>query len=291
MSRPKRKYLVHDLPAAAYHARPETSISRLKVLQQSPLHYQFRLANPITSTAMTRGSVTHTLTLEPHKFPAEYLVWNRRTDSGRMAPRSGKAWDEFLAEAGSRKVVTEEDHATASAMSSAVLADPIAARYLRQGDAEVSMFWLSGKRPCRGRVDWLTKDGREHVVVGLKTVRDCRPDEFSRAAHRLGYHLQWAFYHDGYKSITRRTPRMVEIVVESEPPHAVVTYVIPEDVLAQGRDEYAALLQRLDVCEREKRWPGPAEAELQFSLPTWAYSAREDEELTGGADLNWEGIA
>jgi hypothetical protein len=53
---------------------------------------------------------------------------------------------------------------------------------------------------------------------------------------------------------------MVEIVVESAPPHAVVTYIIPEDAILQGRDEYEKLLEVLQRCERTGEWRGPRSA-------------------------------
>jgi hypothetical protein len=137
--------------------------------------------------------------------------------------------------------------------------------------------WDMDDRECKGRVDWLTHQDDGPVIAGLKTARDCRPFIFGSAAAKLGYHLQWAYYLDGYQAITGKAARLVEIVVESEPPHAVVVYVIPEDVLEQGRDEYRELMRMLALYEARDEWPGPAETEQILTLPTWVYGPAEED--------------
>lgn len=264
------------VPNDEYRAVDAINVSLLKELRRSPLHFQHAKANPKESAAMTLGTAAHCATLEPERFAHDFVVWDRRTDSGRAAPRTGKAWEAFVAEAGARTVLTVEEYGLAVEMAAAVRTDPVAAKYLASGEPEVTLRWDLDGRPCKGRVDWLTHMDGEPVIVGLKTARDCRPFMFSSAAARLGYHLQWSWYFDGYRAIKRRTPRMVEIVVESAPPHAVVAYVIPEDVLDQGRDEYQELLRQLAICERDGRWPGPAETELVLSLPSWVYGSEDD---------------
>lgn len=264
------------VPAADYFAREALSISRLKELRRSPLHYRHAMANPKESPAMALGTAAHCATLEPERFGRDYAVWSRRTDAGRMAPRSGKAWEAFVAECGGREVLTEDECSLALGMAAAVRSDPVAAKYLESGDPEVTLEWSLGERACKGRADWLTTQEDGPVIVGLKTARDCRHFAFATAAARLGYHLQWAYYFDGYQAITQRQARMVEIVVESAPPHAVVVYAITEDILAQGRDEYLRLLELLATCEARGEWPGPAETEQVLSLPSWVYGTDED---------------
>ena len=264
------------VPAVEYFARPEISISRLKELRRSPQHYRHALLHPKESSAMTVGTAAHCATLEPERFASNFVVWTRRTESGRAAPRNGKIWDAFLVDAGERTVLTADEYEIATAMAAAVRSDPVAAKYLETGDPEATMTWEIDGRPCKGRADWITNLDGEPVLVGLKTARDCRTFAFGAAAARLGYHLQWAFYFDGFSTITGRAPRMIEIVVESAPPHAVVVYFVPEDVIEQGRDEYQDLLRLLADCEARDEWPGPATTEQMLSLPSWVYGTDED---------------
>lgn len=245
------------------------SITRLKVMLRSPKHYRHNLSNPKESRPLSLGRAAHCAILEPERFAADYCAWDRRTSSGAMAPRKGKHWEAFGANNAGKEIVAEPDYSLALAMQDAVRSDDDAMRYLRTGDAEVVMQWQMFGRDCKGRADWITKVDGEDVLVGLKTARDCRPREFGRDARRYEYHMQWAFYADGFKTITGRMPKVVEIVVESAPPHAVAVYVVPDEVLTRGFDEYTNLLEQLDECEKLDRWPGPVQGEQVLILPTW----------------------
>lgn len=274
------------LPADVYHALPGVSISRLKELQRSPLHYRYRLDHPKETPPMTLGTAAHCAVLEPERFVREFAVWNRRSDSGNACPRKGQFWDAFVLENTGKTILTEDEYHAAVSLGKAVRADALAMRYLETGEPEVSMQWTlncvptSGPVatvPCRGRADWLTRINGEHYVIGLKTARDPRAFPFGAAGYKLGYHMQWAFYFDGYKALTGIEPKMREIVVESSPPYDVGVYNIPDDVIEQGRADYETLLRVLIECERLDQWPGFAQgAEVIFTLPTYAYEKMED---------------
>ena len=269
------------VPFATYAAMDGLNISRLKELRRSPQHYVHRIAHPKRTDALTLGLAAHVAVLEPERFDRDYAVWSERTDSGRMSPRNGRKWETFQVAAAGREILTEDEADEATRIALAVRSEPAAMKYLQQGDPEVTLQWMHLDRPCKGRVDWLTRiDGRD-VIVGLKTTRDCRHFAFASQAAKLGYHLQWGWYFDGYVAITTRTPRLVEIVVENEAPNAVAVYTISDDIVAQGRDEYLALLDQLEECERTDLWPGPAGGvEQELSLPSWVYGTEASDDLS-----------
>jgi hypothetical protein len=274
------------LPRQAYDAIDAISITRLKELRRSPQHYKYLLDNPKSSTALTLGLAAHTATLEPERFLKDFAVWDHHTDTGRMAPRNGRWWELFKAEHPNTTILTEDEARTATEIALAVRGHLIAITYLAEGDPEATLRWdLDDEgRPCKGRVDWLTKTDGVATLVGLKTARDCRHFVFGAQAAKLGYHIQWAFYHDGYKLITGTAPMMIEIVVENTPPYAVGVYNIPSDIIEQGRDEYFRLLALLGECERNDEWPGPQEGIEDLTLPSWAYERDEDVSQLG---LEW----
>jgi exodeoxyribonuclease VIII len=269
-----RGRLVEGIPFDLYCALPGVNVSSLKEMHRSPLHYRHAKLNPrAPSKAMALGTAAHCATLEPDRFAAEFAAWT----GGR---RAGKEWDAFVAHAESDglTVITSDEMAAALAIAAAVRACPDAAKYLASGSSEVSMVWDARGFLCRGRVDWLTEVDGCDVLVGLKTTRDCRPREFGRQSANLAYHWQWAFYRDGFEAVTGRAPFMVEIVVESTPPHAVAVYIIGEGVMCQGRDEYTAALDELGECQRVGVWPGPVTGEQELTLPAWAMG--EEYEVT-----------
>lgn len=265
------------MPLDEYRAIEAVSITKLKELGRSPQHYRYALDHPKETEPLVLGTAAHCATLEPERFSRQFATWERRTDAGAMAPRRGQYWEEFARANAGREIITQDQDALARAIATAVRGDPVAMKYLAAGEPEVAMEWVLDGRQCKGRVDWLTHVAGEPVLVGLKTARDCRPFPFGSAAAKLGYHLQWGFYLNGYSAIKDGVkPRMVEIVVESTAPHAVVVYTIPDDVLLQGEEEYTQLLSTLGRCEREDNWPGPATQEQVLTLPSWIYQVDDD---------------
>jgi hypothetical protein len=265
------------MPEPDYRALPALNISLLKEMRRSPKHFQHARHSPKQSAPMRLGTAAHVATLEPERYAKQFAVWDRRTEADAMAPRRGKHWDAFIFEHDGQTVITADEADLAQTIAAAVRSDPVAAPYLSAGEPEVVIEWLAYGRPCKGRADWLTTSAAGPTIVGLKTARDCRPFPFGVAAAKLGYHLQWAWYHDGYWMDRKSRPQMVEIVVEPSPPHAVVVYSIPDDVIDQGRDEFEALVRQLDECEARNVWPGPAETEQILTLPSWVYGPADDD--------------
>jgi hypothetical protein len=276
------------MPRADYDRIQAMSITRLKEMRRSPQHYQHALAHPKESDALTLGIATHVAVLEPERFVKDFATWDRRTAADAMAPRRGQFWDEFCEAHAGRTILTPNERDTAQAIAKAVRGSPLAMRYLESGDPEVTMEWTLGEgldaRKCKGRVDWVTAIAGERYIVGFKTARDCRHFQFASQAAKLGYHLQWAWYADAYQRV-KGPAKVIEIVAESEPPHAVAVYRIPADIIMQGRDEYGSLLEQLAFCEGHGDWPGPQPTEEDLSLPSWAYGGDADDDI---ADIGLE---
>lgn len=262
----------HGIPFAEYQGTRSLNISSLKNMGRSPLHYRYRLDHPMkASAAMELGTAAHAAVLEPTRFALDYVVW----DGGR---RAGKDWDAFVAVAGTKKILTVKDYEAVLCMQTSVRANRYAAMYLETGAPEVTMEWADDVTgyDCKGRADWITRDGKADVVLGLKTAKDCRQIPFGNQAARLGYHLQWAFYFDGWQTIHGTAPRMVEIVVENVEPFDCAVYVIGDEVLEAGRLEYRRLMDLLTECETSGQWPGAVPGQELLSLPSWVYESESD---------------
>lgn len=266
------------MPRPEYDAIKALNISALKEIKRSPQHYRYRLTHPYSTDAMMLGVATHVATLEPERFVADFIVWDRKTDSGKNAPRNGKAWDEFRAHAESCKytILTADEAAEAQAIAAAVRSNEGAMIYLAAGDPEVTIEAMMHERPCRGRVDWLTTISGHKHLIGLKTARDCRHFAFGNQAAKLGYHIQWAWYLDLLRAVKDEDVGVIEIVVENTAPYAVAVYRIGPDIIEQGRDEYLQLLMTLTDCESRDIWPGPVPSEEWLTLPSWAYPQADD---------------
>lgn len=269
------------MPRDEYDAIQALNISRLKEIKRSPQHYRYACANQRTTTALTTGIATHVAVLEPERYEQEFAVWRRRTSNGNSAPRNGQYWDAFKAESEGKTILTYEENDLATAIAAAVRGDQRAMRFLAHGDPEVTIEWELaaelGSRRAKSRVDWLTTVEGITYLVGLKTARNCAHYAFAAQSAKLAYHWQWAFYFDAFVHARGYEPKMVEIVVESAPPHAVAVYRIPNDIIEQGREEYWEAAKILASCESVDEWPGPAPDIEDLTLPTWAYKHDDDD--------------
>jgi hypothetical protein len=269
------------LPFEEYLKLPGISTSALKWMMRSPLAFKWAQDHPDTSTTPSKslGTAAHAAILEPHRLKTDFVLW----DGG---DRRGKAWTEFKESNAGRQILTVSEFEDVKAMHSAVRGFPPASRYLENGVAEVTLQWIDPAtgRAMKGRVDWVTVIDGQIVLVDLKTTRDASPRKFGADAYRLGYHLQFAIYTDGWFHLTRETPRFVVIAAENNAPFEPAVFDVTEDILAQGHEEYMGLLATLKECEQTNAWPPRCQEEQPLTLPAWALN--DDEDLSDiGLDL------
>lgn len=271
-----------------YSELPGVHITQLKEMRKSPKHYQHRLKKPRKITnALAFGSAAHVAVLEPERFIRDYAIWESKYPEGGARPRNGKAWEEFKTLNKARSIILDTEFDEACEFKDAVRKDPVAMKYLAMGRAEIAMTWQDEETgiACVGRIDWETTVDKHPAVPDLKSCREAGELWFTRDAAKLGYHLQLAFYADGYKAITGKMPRMVVIAVEPVEPYDAVTYIVPEEVLEIGRDAYRELLVKLKACTEADEWPGQGGNEEKIlSLPKWCLPEEEDDDMS---DLDW----
>lgn len=275
-----RGEVLFGMPRHEYFAAKRLHHSTLKEMGKSPAHYAHAVANPKAATvAMNLGSGAHGHILEPHRLEAEFAVWSgadRRTREGKAA------WADFEKASAGKIILTAEEWADCIGMRNAVQRHEVAARYLKSGDAEVSLFWdyeapAIGGLPgfsfeMKARLDWLSRDG---AILDVKTTSDASESGFQRQCMRLGYYEQAALYGDGYHEITGiRLPYLI-IAVETAAPYVTTVFELDEDAVAYGRDRYLTHLSALDACRSAKNWPGYAPGIVPLSLPRWARTATE----------------
>src|SRR5574342_605280 len=187
-----------------YDTLPGVSITRLKELRRSPLHYQYRLTNPKEPTkSMELGTATHIAVLEPERFLREFALWTTTREDGSTRIRRGKEWDAFQEQHAGKTIIREDEYDQAIAIRDAVRADPVAMKYLAMGKPEVAMTWTETETgtKSRGRVDWVTTIQKRPFIVDLKGTRNANHIWFSKDVARLDYHLQAAYYADGYETV------------------------------------------------------------------------------------------
>ena len=259
----------HGMSFADYLAVPAMSNSGLKLMRKSPAHYiAGQDPDAEQKPSLRRGSLLHTLVLEPHTMVARYRV---KPEGMNFATKDGKAWRDETPEG--VEIITAAEHRTAQRQAKNLRAVPEIAALLGDGSSEVSFFWLdeSTGQTCKGRADWVFRTPAGVILLDLKTTEDASPEGFSRASARYVYHMQAAWYSDGWHRATGdNVLGFVFGAVESGWPNVAQAYMLDDEATEKGRAECRALLNRFAMCRDADTWPAYAEAIQPITLPAWA---------------------
>lgn len=267
-----------EMPAEKYHQVHAMSAGGLKRMAQSPAHFYGLQLDPERpepgepTDALRFGTLFHVALFEPAALAERYAVKPAGHD-GRTA--EGKAWKAANA---AREIVEASEMAAAKTMAAKVLALPEIASLMADGVAESSAFWiddLTGEL-CKCRPDWVSPAGDGVILIDGKSTIDARPEAFGKAVWNLDYHLQAAWYSDGYEAATgKRVHGFVFAAAEKAWPHAAAAYMLGDDVLDAARRENRRLLNLYAECKRTGQWPGYAPQISLINLPRWARITEE----------------
>lgn len=221
--------------------------SRLKLLAQSAAHYADACQDDREETlSMRLGSGVHALVLG-----TPVVVFD--------GVRRGKAWDAFSAEHAGELILSEREHADASAIADAVRRSTLASRIIC-GDGlvrEQRIEWRWLGRHCAGTPDVVGPG----FVADLKTTRDAEPGRFTRDAIRAGYHAQLAWYGLGLEQLGERRPDDLYVVaVENKRPHCVTVLRLTDEARAAGERLCIAWMERLAVAIEANHWGAYSES-------------------------------
>ena len=264
--------LVRDMPPERYHATHAMSAGGLKRMKRSPAHFYGLQLDPNRpepgdpTPAMKNGTLVHTALFEPDQVAARYVV---KPEGMNFSTKDGKAWRD----AQTLEIVEDVQMRAALAQAAAVRAVPDLAALLADGYGEASAFWIDPETGelCKCRPDWTSPAGDGVILVDGKTCQDASPAGFGRAIWNMDYHLQAAWYSDGFEAATGlRVHGFVFAAVESAWPHVAAPYMLGDDVLEAARRENRRLLNRYAECRRTGVWPGYAPAIQLINLPAWA---------------------
>jgi hypothetical protein len=256
------------LPSSEYHSRLDwLSSSMFKTYLSDPREYEARYITRTLpgerSSAMDIGTVGHAAILEPHVI----------TDTCREIPqdalsangaRSGKAWQQFVAENAGMVLLKAEELASIRGMFDSVYNHPIAKRLLlSDGECEASIFWdcgLSGiKRRCRP-----DKIVDSWGWVDIKTTTaGVDPESFRRTVRTYRYDIQQEFYRDAGVRLYGERPRYVFVLVSQVKPWPVRVYDLGEQFVENARNQIETGL--LDIARRQQSgdWSNECEREIK----------------------------
>lgn len=286
--------VVERLPFEQYKQLPGIHFSSLKHALTSGLQYQHNELFGLPDCDVFRqGRAGHTGILEPQRFLAEYAQWETEHEDGRKRVRRGEAWDDFCSANAGKTILTPDQYEIACSVRDLVRDHPVAGPLVRAvGKSELTIRWTHARTgaDCKARLDRIIPGV---AVVDIKMTHDPEPRAFSNLAARLRYHLQGAFYRDAAEAAGfGRLPYKI-IAVQSKKPHDVVVYHLPDELLAEGQEQYERALDVVLDCRKKQQWPG-MQTDHEFTLtlpawatplPAWATPSAEDELTFGGESI------
>ncbi|EEN1949856.1 exodeoxyribonuclease VIII [Salmonella enterica subsp. enterica serovar Poona] len=262
--------IYYDIPNEAYHAGPGVSKSQLDDIADTPAIYLWRKNAPVDTEktkSLDTGTAFHCRVLEPEEFSKRFIIapeFNRRTSAGK---EEEKTFLEECARTG-RTVLTAEEGRKIELMYQSVMALPLGQWLVESaGYAESSVYWEDPETEilCRCRPDKIIPEF--HWIMDVKTTADIQ--RFRTAYYDYRYHVQDAFYSDGYRAQFGEIPTFVFLVASTTAEcgrYPVEIFMMGEDAKLAGQREYRRNLQTLAECLNNDEWP----AIKTLSLPRWA---------------------
>jgi hypothetical protein len=258
-----------------YHAdRNSLSSSGAKtIITLTPAEYMAQLLEPRDpKPAYDFGHAAHKMVLGKGGDLVRVDAENWRTKVAQDARK--KAW------AHGKAPLLKAQIQQAQVMAGKVFANPIAAKLLESGSAELSGYWhddATGVR-LRFRPDFLPDVGNGRpIIVDYKTAKSANPKQFAKAAFDYGYYQQAAWYIDGLAETTGCTDAaFIFIVQQKDAPFLVsLSQLEPEDV-DLGRQQNRRAIDIYARCWETGVWPG-YEGIALLALPGWARRQIEDD--------------
>ncbi|ECV1774459.1 exodeoxyribonuclease VIII [Salmonella enterica subsp. enterica serovar Bareilly] len=262
--------IYYDIPNEAYHAGPGVSKSQLDDIADTPAIYLWRKNAPVDTEktkSLDTGTAFHCRVLEPEEFSKRFIIapeFNRRTSAGK---EEEKTFLEECARTG-RTVLTAEEGRKIELMYQSVMALPLGQWLVESaGYAESSVYWEDPETGilCRCRPDKIIPEF--HWIMDVKTTADIQ--RFRTAYYDYRYHVQDAFYSDGYRAQFGEIPTFVFLVASTTTEcgrYPVEIFMMGEEAKLAGQREYRRNLQTLAECLNNDEWP----AIKTLSLPRWA---------------------
>ncbi len=246
---------VFDYTNEQYHAGEGISRSKLWTYKQLPSKYWYQYESgkyqrPEDKEAFILGDLVHTRVLEPHLFEERFIEMphiDRRTKQGKLD------YEEFQIKAAGKSLVKPDMIEHADAMVQSLLDNSTVSDLIQDAQYEKSIYWEHKPTGiiCKARPDiWNGK-----IVSDLKTTLDAGYRGFQMSAFKHGYFLQAAMIYEALKSIGQAFDTFVFICVEKAAPYSVGLYMLDDEALQFGLDQFHMLMERFAESKQTNNWP------------------------------------
>lgn len=261
---------IYHLDEQVYHSSPAASKSALwRLHKRTPFHARYGSSKE--TDAQKFGKAAHCAILEPTFYEGRFY----RGPADRRGNKWGAAQD-IAAQTG-RDCLTEKEFDAALRLRDVAHRNPIVQLLTKGTPAiEQSAFWTDQATGelCRCRPDIYNHDC--NVMADLKSTTDASALVWRRRIADFGYHVQDAYYRDGWTAAGGKVDGFVFIVIEDDAPNAMAVYELPPRAVEHGRTLYRDALDRWHACRINDVWPSYGNGVLPIDLDAWAYKQADE---------------
>lgn len=228
------------------------SSSDIKNFLKSPKYYFFKKYEEIKDDSdkekrhLLIGSALHELILEPHKFDSHYCVavkFDMRTTVGKQNHA------EQLQKSIGKKLIFEEEMDVIKCIADSTSKNKTFSELIKNSYKELSIYTtdeITGLK-IKLRPDVFPRN--KSVIIDLKSCLDSSPKGFTRDVYNYHYSISAAFYSD-----FSDRDAYVFFAMEKENPYQTSLYILSDDKVQYGRDQYRMALDLIAWSYKNNFW-------------------------------------
>lgn len=273
---PFTPFVNHDMADTEYHSKKEymSSSACKMILKKSPyyfLQYWCGMIEQEEKDYFNFGRALHMALLMPKEFSERYVIkpnFGRTKVDLALKARFYKEHEDCV-------ILSETEREQITGMIDSVLDHQIASGMLKEGVAEVSIFFKDEDTNvlCRARPDFIRqdKDTKRIDIIDVKTTVDAEKFRFASDISKYQYHSQLAFYRDAVEKAYGVGVDSVSILaIEKKFPYDVFLYTLDEEDLEEGRKFYKQALRTYVMARVKDKWPRAQHLAEMIRMPMWS---------------------
>lgn len=283
----------HGIDIDDYHGGVGISKSALDDFHKAPYLYWANRFDPSKppeeeKASHLKGNLMHCAFLEPDQFSKRYVMvpenaprkpTSVQRNAAKPSPDTITAiawWDKFNLETEGKQIITSDAYDLAWRQADSLRKVKAVAELAGNGHPEVSAYWVDPVTGlyCRCRPDWVSSVGDGDILLDAKGAVDARAEVFARVqAGRMRYHVQDAYYSEGWTSATgREVLGFLFAIVEPEWPFLANVVEYDDPSKKQGRKDFRQDLNGIAEHKKTGVWAPNTEAVGTISLPSYQYT-------------------
>ena len=258
MEQQERKIeFVKDTFAEYLSKKDHIAASDIKTFLHSPRKYfyqKYEQQEKADQRHFSIGSGLHELILEPELFETNYLVCPKvdgRTKDGK------EKLAQFEIEAQGKTILFENEMEMIKQMAQNALNNHTLIALMKESYRELSCYTSDPATGLKVRMRPDIMSSTQSTIVDLKSCVDSSPKKFKSDCYVYGYSISAAYYLD---FIGREN--YVFAAAEKTAPYQLALYVMNDEMMDYGREQYRMGLDLIKFCQEHNYWPSYNEFEI-----------------------------